>query len=54
VKRGGEKRRGREEVKRGGEGRRKCLAPYCLDYLENIGFVYHAISMIVIGHSLLY
>ncbi len=31
-----------------------CLALYCSDYLENIDFVYPAISMIVIGHSLLY
>jgi hypothetical protein len=31
-----------------------CLALYCFDYLENICFVYPAMSMIVIGHSLLY
>jgi hypothetical protein len=31
-----------------------CLALYCFDYFENIGFVYPAMSMIVIGHSLLY
>ncbi len=32
----------------------KCLALYCSDYLENIDFVYPTMSMIVIGHSLLY
>jgi hypothetical protein len=32
----------------------RCLALYCYDYLENIGFVYPGMSMIVIGHSLLY
>ncbi len=31
-----------------------CLALYCFDYLENIGFVYPAMSMIIIDHSLLY
>jgi hypothetical protein len=31
-----------------------CLALYCFDYLENMGFVYTAMSMIVIGLSLLY
>jgi hypothetical protein len=31
-----------------------CLALYYYDYLENIGFVYPVMSMIVIGHSLLY
>jgi hypothetical protein len=31
-----------------------CLALYCCVYLENIGFVYPAMSMIVIGPSLLY
>jgi hypothetical protein len=31
-----------------------CLALYCFDYLENIGFVYPAMTMIIIGHSLLY
>ncbi len=31
-----------------------CLALYCFDYLENIGFVHPAMSMIVISHSLLY
>jgi hypothetical protein len=30
------------------------LALYCFDYLENIGFIYPAMSMIIIGHSLLY
>jgi hypothetical protein len=30
----------------------ECLALYCFDYLENIGFVYPAMSMIVIGHLL--
>ncbi len=30
-----------------------CLALYCSDYLENIGFVYPAMSMIVIGNLLL-
>jgi hypothetical protein len=32
----------------------KCLALYCYVYFENIGFVYPAMSMIVIGPSLLY
>jgi hypothetical protein len=32
---------------------RLALALYCYDYLENIGFVYPAMSMIVIGLSLL-
>jgi hypothetical protein len=31
-----------------------CLALYCSDYLENIGFIYPAMSMILIGHLLLY
>jgi hypothetical protein len=31
-----------------------CLAFYCYDFWENIGFVYPAMSMIVIGLSLLY
>jgi hypothetical protein len=31
-----------------------CLAPLLLFYLENIGFVYPAMSMVVIGPSLLY
>jgi hypothetical protein len=31
-----------------------CLALYFFDYLENIGFVYPAMSMFVIEHSLLY
>jgi hypothetical protein len=30
------------------------LALCCYDYLENIGFLYPAMSMIVIGLSLLY
>jgi hypothetical protein len=33
---------------------RDYLALYCYDFLENIGFVYAAMSMIVIGLSLLY
>jgi hypothetical protein len=32
----------------------RCLALYCYDFLENIGFVYPTMSMIVIGPSLLY
>jgi hypothetical protein len=31
-----------------------CLALYCYVYLENINFVYPAMSMFVIGPSLLY
>jgi hypothetical protein len=31
-----------------------CLALYCCVYLENIGSVYSAMFMIVIGPSLLY
>jgi hypothetical protein len=31
---------------------KNCLALYCYDYLENIGIVYPAMSMIVMGHSL--
>ncbi len=34
------------------KGGEKCLALYCFDYLENIGFVYPTMSMIVIGHWL--
>jgi hypothetical protein len=36
------------------KGSRNCLALYCSDYLENIGFVYPAMSKIIIDHSLLY
>jgi hypothetical protein len=31
-----------------------CLALYCYDFLENIGFVYPTMYIIVIGPSLLY
>jgi hypothetical protein len=31
-----------------------CLALYCYDYLENIGFVYPTVTMIVTGPSFLY
>jgi hypothetical protein len=30
------------------------LTLYCFDYLENISFVYPTMSMIIIGHLLLY
>jgi hypothetical protein len=44
----------KKEVRSGKVGWNECLALFCFDYLENIGFIYPAMSMIVIGHSLLY